>query len=276
MDSVACCLTSRIYRTQWQDQNITLSQTDVQLIGTAANLGGNIGIHIGLIYDAFGPSVVIGEFMPSFWVSYGMSARFATGGVWWKLGKGRVISNQKCPVKVIAGILGLSGWIPMWAILYYGLNIGRTQGGVLGVLCFLAFLQGHSQQTSDLATVPTMGRNFPNHRGLAIGLMKSFVGLSGAIAAQFYQGLFEVFPLNTTSTTTTTTTNLTNPAFLSFENTAAPISSKSIHSAITKESHMVEFDPTYVVFPSVDRNTAVGSNSWAADMDGPFSSLTGT
>ena len=38
--------------------------------------------------------------------------------------------------------------------------------------------------------MPTIGRNFPNHRGLAIGIMKSMVGLSGAIASQFYQGLF--------------------------------------------------------------------------------------
>ena len=43
----------------------------------------------------------------------------------------------------------------------------------------------------DLAAVPTVGGNFPKHRGLAIGLAKSFVGLSGALATQYYAGIFK-------------------------------------------------------------------------------------
>lgn len=68
--------------------------------------------------------------------------------------------------------------------------------------------QGHAQMGGDVATIPTAGKNFPTQRGLAIGttslqpspelrvltvnagLCKSMVGLSGALATQFYQGFF--------------------------------------------------------------------------------------
>ena len=46
------------------------------------------------------------------------------------------------------------------------------------------FFQGHSQIWTDVSVISTMVKVFPRHRGLAIGLAKSFVGLSGSIATQ--------------------------------------------------------------------------------------------
>lgn len=36
-----------------------LSQGAVQTIGTAANIGGNVGVHAGIFYDAFGPRATV-------------------------------------------------------------------------------------------------------------------------------------------------------------------------------------------------------------------------
>ena len=118
-----------------------LSQVEVSLIGTAALLGGNFGTHMGLIKDRFGPG----------------------------------------PVLVLAVLLSLAGWLPMW----HALNQTEWQPG-FGLLFLFALFQGHAQMTGDLATVPTAAKNFPNHRGLAIGICKSFVGLSGTYRPYYY------------------------------------------------------------------------------------------
>ncbi|KAJ1623482.1 hypothetical protein T492DRAFT_883499 [Pavlovales sp. CCMP2436] len=36
-----------------------LTQGAVQLIGTAANIGGTVGVHVGIFYDRFGPRATV-------------------------------------------------------------------------------------------------------------------------------------------------------------------------------------------------------------------------
>eukprot|EP00050_Salpingoeca_kvevrii_P009535 m.3472 g.3472 ORF g.3472 m.3472 type:complete len:520 (-) comp2313_c0_seq1:191-1750(-) len=121
-----------------------LSQDSVDLIGTASNVGGNIGIVVGMLADRFGPR----------------------------------------PTMLLGMLLALLGWIGTWHAL------DSTWDAPYALLVLFAFLQGHAQMIGDISSIPTVGRNFPQHRGVAIGLCKAFVGLSGALATQIYQGFF--------------------------------------------------------------------------------------
>ena len=49
-----------------------------------------------------------------------------------------------------------------------------------------SFIQGHAQQSSDIAVIPTVQRLFAQNRGSVTGLVKAFVGLSGSLATVVY------------------------------------------------------------------------------------------
>jgi hypothetical protein len=55
-------------------------------------------------------------------------------------------------------------------------------------LVLLGGIQGNAQAVTDLATVPSAAKMFPKNRGAAIGITKSFVGLSGAMVTTIYIG----------------------------------------------------------------------------------------
>lgn len=101
-------------------------------------------------------------------------------------------------VMIIALVAGSSGWLGMWSILHFSLTVPYA------VLLLLSFLSGQGQMTLDISTISTCTRNFPEHRGLSIGLLKSFVGLSGAIAGQIFKGSFQNFDDNCAKSHTST------------------------------------------------------------------------
>ncbi|WIA43520.1 hypothetical protein OEZ86_009978 [Tetradesmus obliquus] len=80
-------------------------------------------------------------------------------------------------VGVVLGAVGYGG-------LYLAAS-GVLQLSYLGLLGF-AFVAGNASSWYDTATIVTNVRNFPNNRGAVVGLLKSFVGLSGSIYSSVY------------------------------------------------------------------------------------------
>lgn len=122
-----------------------LSNGSVQLLASMQNVGGSLGIHIGMLYDRLGPrsTILFGLFF---------------GGL---------------------------GWGGLWLTLAYGLPVP------FALLVALAFLQGHGQLFLNCASVPTVALHFPSEQyAVALGLVKSLIGLSGSLAAQVYTALY--------------------------------------------------------------------------------------
>ncbi|EPS63811.1 hypothetical protein M569_10970, partial [Genlisea aurea] len=59
------------------------------------------------------------------------------------------------------------------------------------VMCFYMFLAAHAMTFFNTADVVSGVHNFPNYRGVIVGIMKGFLGLSGAVLIQVYQTIFK-------------------------------------------------------------------------------------
>ncbi|GJT51974.1 nuclear fusion defective 4-like protein [Tanacetum coccineum] len=62
------------------------------------------------------------------------------------------------------------------------------------LVCFFMFMAAHAQTFYNTADVVVAVSNFPDYSGTTIGIMKGFIGLSGAILIQIYQMLFDGNP----------------------------------------------------------------------------------
>ncbi|XP_008777475.2 protein NUCLEAR FUSION DEFECTIVE 4-like [Phoenix dactylifera] len=83
----------------------------------------------------------------------------------------------------------LAGYLLMWL----------SVAGVLPrppplLMCLYMLLAAHAQTFFNTADVVTAVENFPDSRGTVIGIMKGFLGLSGAILIQIYRALFDGKP----------------------------------------------------------------------------------
>lgn len=90
------------------------------------------------------------------------------------------------PVVALGGAMGFFGW----GATFLALSPAVGWKCPYSILCLQNLLQGQQALTTDVAVVASTGRMFPEHRGLALGLAKSYVGLSGSLVTQAYQGVF--------------------------------------------------------------------------------------
>ncbi|GAV66720.1 Nodulin-like domain-containing protein/MFS_1 domain-containing protein [Cephalotus follicularis] len=95
-----------------------------------------------------------------------------------------------CLVLLSGAIQCFAGYFLMWAAITA--LIPRPQP--VAVMCLFMFLAAHAQSFFNTANVVTSVRNFRVYSGTAVGIMKGFLGLSGAILIQVYRTFFNNKP----------------------------------------------------------------------------------
>ncbi|OAY30975.1 protein NUCLEAR FUSION DEFECTIVE 4 [Manihot esculenta] len=99
------------------------------------------------------------------------------------------ISSGPWVVLLVGAIQCFAGYFLMWAAVS-----GLIRPPPVVVMCLFMFVAAHAQSFFNTANVVTSVRNFPSYSGTAVGIMKGFLGLSGAILVQVYQTLFNNRP----------------------------------------------------------------------------------
>ncbi|CAI0399155.1 unnamed protein product [Linum tenue] len=138
-------------------------QSTLDTISVFKDIGANCGILSGILYS----SVVV--------ASNRNSPLGAVAGPW---------------VVLLAGALqNFAGYFLMWAAV-----VGVIPPPPVPVMCLFMILAAHAQSFFNTANVVTSVRNFRQYSGTAVGIMKGFLGLSGAMLIQFYQTIFDNKP----------------------------------------------------------------------------------
>lgn len=135
-------------------------QSTLDTVSVFKDIGANAGVLSGLLYSAVA-----------------LNRRARVGGPWL--------------VHVAGAIQCFAGYFFLYAAV-----AGLVETPPVAVVCLFMFLGAHSQTFFNTTSVVTGVQNFSHYGGTIVGIMKGFMGLSGAILVQFYDTLCKGNPSN--------------------------------------------------------------------------------